>query len=333
MRVEILLRNRIGDTIMGLPAVLCLKQLQQAYGPQDMQVMLYVIPAMLETVKALKLYDCQTVTGLYRFQSWFKPADHTFILYPHSRNVFLNSKKSYGLVSPAKGYLRYDQEMPYLYVEHYDAHLPKALVTFLKETYGFSGGLIRYFGICLELGYTVDQVLETFAFDQDSLRLDGCLSKPNLPVSGDYLVFCMEAGYDSKRDIERRWSESHYFDLAKRAYETQGLKSVFIGLKQTPPVPAEPYCIDLRQERPLMEIAGLLRHTKGYIGNDTGFLHYANLLQVPALCIYSKTDPETYGPLFPQLNTAVRFPDSPMDVFPFLDSFLAGGPIPLQSGR
>jgi ADP-heptose:LPS heptosyltransferase len=65
-----------------------------------------------------------------------------------------------------------------------------------------------------------------------------------------------------------------------------------------------------------------MKFSKAYIGNDTGPLHLANLIQIPSLCIYLSTEPQTYGPIFADLNFPLINPKSLDESIDAADNFL-----------
>jgi hypothetical protein len=56
MKLDLLLHNRLGDAIMGFPAVLCLRQLMAAGLGPIQQVRLIAPPALCELVRAASLF-------------------------------------------------------------------------------------------------------------------------------------------------------------------------------------------------------------------------------------------------------------------------------------
>jgi ADP-heptose:LPS heptosyltransferase len=47
----------------------------------------------------------------------------------------------------------------------------------------------------------------------------------------------------------------------------------------------------------LVEVSHLLRHSRAYIGNDSGITHLAAFLGVPTVALFGPTDPRTWGPI------------------------------------
>ena len=58
-------------------------------------------------------------------------------------------------------------------------------------------------------------------------------------------------------------------------------------------------------EMDVIQLAGMLRHAKIFIGGDSGPLHLAGAVGAPLVGIYGPTDPARNGPYFPS-DIAVR---------------------------
>ncbi|PYS52892.1 MAG: hypothetical protein DMG13_14725 [Acidobacteria bacterium] len=48
---------------------------------------------------------------------------------------------------------------------------------------------------------------------------------------------------------------------------------------------------------PLAQVSHLLRHCRGYVGNDSGITHLAAYLGCPTIAIFGPTDPRIWGPI------------------------------------
>jgi|688.fasta_scaffold06590_16 hypothetical protein len=331
-KLEILLPNRIGDAIMSLPAILCLKQLTEKYDQNKFQISLYPPTRLFEIVWSLDLFETKKLDEIQIFKSWINPSDRTIVLDSSSRHIGIRTKKSYGEIIPTKWSARFSVDLPYLDLDKTEAKLPKELINFLGNEYKLSLAIIRYFGLCLEMGFTTAQIIETFRLQKDFLEvmkrgLDDDAPVKWLPweptlAKGSYLIFCMEAAYGTKREEKRRWQENNFIDLADKIYEEYKLLSVFIGTDKEVKLPKKEYLVDMRQRLSLFQVAQLMEFSKAYIGNDTGPLHLANLIQIPSLCIYLSTEPQTYGPIFADLNFPLINPKSLDESIDAADNFL-----------
>jgi ADP-heptose:LPS heptosyltransferase len=201
---------------------------------------------------------------------------------------------------------------------------PEEMFNFLKDSLHLPVYAIRHFGLCLELGYTFDQIRETFQFDPAHLSVNNDFFKEKPLEESNYLVFCMEAAYGRKKhNSDRRWNVEHFFDLAERAYNSHNVKAVFIGISELPELPDRSYFIDLRRKLNLGEIVRLLHFSSGYVGNDTGPLHMANLIKKKSIGTYFREDSLiSYHPIFPQYNKIFFKPQGPEEIYQSLAELL-----------
>ena len=323
-KIDIILPNRIGDSIMTLPAILCLKQLWEEYGPSHRQYLLLTHLPLTEILKSLNLIEVIRIDRAAKIKSWFRLADKAFFLSTTSRNLGYCSKLSHGLRLPNKRHIRYSVNMPYLSYPDQVTVLPESLVEFLKSQFALSNYSIKHFGICLELGYTVEQIRLTFRFDPTRLSFPDDFFDWKPTVSSRFLVFCMEAASGRKRhNADRRWKEDNFIDLAETAHEKYGVLAAFIGINNIPVLPDKPYFHDFRQKLSLKRTALLLHYSSGYVGNDTGPLHLSNLMKKNSIGIYLReVDMLNNGPLFPELTTRFLNPRDPAEIYPALDNLL-----------
>jgi hypothetical protein len=198
-KIDIILPNRIGDTILTLPAILCLKQLQEKYGPAQNEYKLVAHDPLTEILQSLNLFPVSRISLRAKISSWLTPADKAYFLSTTTKNLGYHSKTSYGLRMSNKKRIRYSVNLPYMCYPNPDTALPRELVEFLKSGFGLSGYSVKHFGLCMEMGYTVEQIRQTFRFDPGylSYRDDYFDWKPDM--TSKYLVFCMEAGARSKK--------------------------------------------------------------------------------------------------------------------------------------
>jgi ADP-heptose:LPS heptosyltransferase len=129
----------------------------------------------------------------------------------------------------------------------------------------------------------------------------------------------MEAAYNRRHARKRRWNVDGFFDLAKKLYAEHGIESVFVGLQNQPQLPNRSYMKDLRKELTLEQIVNLLYYSRGFVGNDSGLLHIANLLRKKTIGIYSSDAGKNYWPLYPPFNKVFTNTQQPEDIYPFLN--------------
>jgi hypothetical protein len=320
-KIEIVLPNRIGDTILTLPAIVCLKQLMEKYDPGRFDYELIATLPLTEILQALDLFKVRRMTRCLKIKSWLAPADKTFFLSTTTGNLGYRSRESHGLRMLNKKHLKFSVDMPYLSLPHTLSILPGDLVTYLKSEFEFTTAKIRHFGICLDMGYSVDQIRQTFRFDTKSLAINKDFVAWQPSMSAQYLVFCMEAASGRiKNNSDRVWKEECFFDLAERAFEKYGLHAAFIGISNLPELPEKPYFVDFRGKLSLKQTAMLLHYSCGYVGNDTGPSHLSNLMKKNSITIYMRQDAlHDFGPLFPHLMTKFFKPQTSEEIYPALE--------------
>ena len=222
-----------------------------------------------------------------------------------------------------KKLIRYDVDTRYLNFSVERAGLPAELVAFLQEKYRLPFNIIRSFGICLDLGFTAAQIRSCFTFSEKSLALPDGFFNWQPPCPAPFLVICMEAAYGSvQHNSDRRWPEHQYYKIAEKVYRDYGCRSVFVGINTQPTVPPTDYCIDLRGKLNLKQLTQTLHASCGYIGNDTGPLHLANLVKKPSVGVYARKDYP--APIFGEYNTVVLLPQGIMDVYQHVEKVMTG---------
>ena len=302
--VDIILPSRIGDCILSLPSLLCLKQLTEKYPDKNLKITVFSTSKLTEILKNFNLFEIKQYSNFQKLRTIINPSDKAIFLHTTMDNHGFFAKKTYG-INITKKRIRYQNDMPYLYVDQTQKYLSEKLFSFLQEKFDFAVCTIAFFGMIFDIGFSVEEIIETFKFDESSLDFAQEIAdwKPGIQ---DYTVFCMEAAYGSKSDTDRRFNSESYFEAAKNIYEKFGLKSAFIGIDNRINLPDADYIYDFRKKLDFVQLAQLMKYSKGYIGNDTGPLHLANLIKKPTLGIYSReTAMETYSPIFKNLNIKI----------------------------
>ncbi|GFE59293.1 hypothetical protein AOG1_31730 [Geobacter sp. AOG1] len=255
--------------------------------------------------------------------SWVHPPDKAYFLSTTSKNIGYQAKTRYGLRLPNKKHVHYDINLPYLGMSPLDSELPDDLVSFLQSNFSLPMYSIKHFGICLEFGFSVEQIINEFRFDSSSLLATNQYFTNDPLFTSEYMVFCMEAAYNKNRAAYRRWNEENFLAFAEKLYLHYGIESIFIGLQNHPQIMQKSYFKDMRGKLTLDQIVQLLSHSRGYIGNDTGPLHLANLLRKKSIGIYASDGAIAYRPLFPELNRACLNTQTPEEIYSCTEFLIA----------
>ena len=304
--ISIILPVRIGDSIMSIPMLLCLKQLNEKY-QSNLGIKVITRPFLHRLFSELNLFNCKSMSMFEKAKSILNTPHKAFFLETTNKNLGYTSKKSYGNDNPCKKLLKFSQQLPYLNFREVENHLPKELISFLQNKYGLCFYSISHFGICLDLGFSVEQIINTFQLYPEIIDLKN-FQKPL--IKGLYIVGCMEAGYGRKDNEHRFWEKENHYETARKCYEDYRIKTVFIGVDTSFRLPNREYIIDFRKKLNLYEAACLIKSSLGYIGNDTGPLHIANLMQKPSISLYFKENLLAGYPFFPKLNIQVYKPQN-----------------------
>lgn len=316
-RVAIVLPNKLGDAILSLPLVLCLRQLAACFGPLGAVIEVVTYSPLIEVFAAVGITSVTQMTFSTRFKSWLAPPDKAFFLIATSKNFGYYARSMYGRRQRNKLLVQYDHDLKCIGGEP----LPDDLTRHLITECHLPRYAVRQFGIALELGYTVEQIISTFAFSRQSLPVDRSQLAAEQTVKEPYLICCMEAaGGKGKHNDPRRWIAGHYLTIANRIREQYGHRIAFVGIATDPSIPAQEGFLDLRGTLSLWQLFQLMSGAAGYFGNDTGPLHVANLVGIPSVGVYISED--HHAPLFSELNSVVMCPASPNDVYPAIQRLM-----------
>ncbi|MDZ4852230.1 MAG: glycosyltransferase family 9 protein [Pirellulaceae bacterium] len=128
------------------------------------------------------------------------------------------------------------------------------------------------------------------------LEVEKILCELNLFVQG-FAIINPGASWASKR-----WPVDRYSTLAKKLYETTGLRSLVVWGNQDERMLAEtivsatPRATCLAPDTSLMTLSGLLKRSRMYIGSDTGPMHMAVAVGTPCVAMFGTTRAEYCGP-------------------------------------
>ena len=316
-RIALILPNRIGDAILTLPVVKCLQALFAADTERPRQLELFCSVPVCEIFAACGTVPVQPLSWTIKARSWRAPPQWVFCLVASSQNFGFRGRRTGGLYQTNKRHVRYDEHLGFL---HNDPLEPR-LWRYLSEICQIPEYAARFFGIVSRLGYTADQVTVAFPWDCAGLPYQRKLFNFRSTAAEPYLLCCPEAAYGSTRNAYRRWPFEQYMALAEHAVTHSGATVVFIGLDPRPPISPHDRFVDLRGQLTVWELFQLAGGAAGYVGNDTGPLHIANLAGISTLGIY--TQDGFHAPLFGGRNTVVIKPADARAAIPSLTALLA----------
>ena len=76
--VDIILPSRIGDCILSLPSLLCLKQLTDKYPDKNLKINLFSTSKLTEVLQKLNLFEVKQFSNIQKFKTILKRANFTF---------------------------------------------------------------------------------------------------------------------------------------------------------------------------------------------------------------------------------------------------------------
>lgn len=110
--IDIIIPNRIGDVVLTLPALLCLRQLEERY-PQGRSFRLVTHLPLVPFLDALNIFPSRHINLNTRLRSWLNPAERAYFLVTTSKNIGYHARTTYGSTIPGK-IVRYDETIPTL---------------------------------------------------------------------------------------------------------------------------------------------------------------------------------------------------------------------------
>ncbi|MDX1918183.1 MAG: glycosyltransferase family 9 protein [Candidatus Caenarcaniphilales bacterium] len=312
MSLSIVLPRRIGDSIQCLPALSVLARLHGKTKDHHFEkIRLYLKPDLKD------LFDLLTPFEIHSSNLWEKLKAH--LTERPDRVVFLDSSsaiigfpqiESIGERLPRRFYARFQSDLPVMDLCRTRDSLPVSLYEHLRS-YGLGDATIRYFGFLVVLGFDSELLIHTLNETYPCLK--GLYSKiVKRPfIEAPHITLNMEADYSKPRSDARRWSPENFFSFAQWVYQNYQLETVLIGLDQRINIQESSlnFIHEARGKRPLKEVAEIIAGSEIFLGNDSGLLHLANLLQKPTLGIYTATDPDITAPIFPDLNHPLKKPE------------------------
>lgn len=327
---EIFCPNRVGDCLMSLPAIICLSLLV----PSSVKLVLINNKNISSLLFALNLLPVKTYSSSQKYQSWFQPKAKAVFLNSQSQHQFYRAKQTLGWPNKGKAwqqlFIGYNIDLPGIRPVEGKQKPYAGFSKTLKSQFGFSNDTIHYFGMVLGLGFSEQEIINVIPqalkqiekhasqmrFDNEDAKILKSLGLPETP----YYTVCTEAAYGATRAENRRWPIEHFWQAIQKICEelspqTQ-YKVVLLGLETIEAVPENlsPFVVDLRQKLSLTQTAFVQKQAVFHLGNDSGLLHLANLMQVKTVGIYLTTQASYYGPIFSQNNTAIQSPQTVQEV-------------------
>lgn len=316
-RIALILPNRVGDAILALPLVLCLRDLERR-NRAGRTVEAFTSAPVIEVFRSVGVAGVYPFGSASKLKSWISPPDKAFFLTASSKNFGFRSRVSYGLNQKNKLLVRYTHDLSFLRGKPIDPQLGE----YLSNECRLPAYSIEMFGIMEHLGYGVEDIRAAFSFSRERVAPDRSRFDSRPDIVPPYLVCCMEAAYGKVRNnADRRWDTDNYLSLAAWLVERYGCSVIFIGLDREPQLPESERFLDLRGKLTLFQLFQLMAGAVGYLGNDTGPLHLANLAGIPSVGVYSRAD--YHAPLFGDLNRVFMNPSAPEELMPALDLICA----------
>ena len=106
-KINIILPAKIGDTVLAIPYLICLKELQAKYRSNDLDITIYTSNELKDVFDAYGLNRIKYLGISEKIKSWFFKADKAFFLFTSTNNLGFKAKKTYGEFNTFKKYLKY----------------------------------------------------------------------------------------------------------------------------------------------------------------------------------------------------------------------------------
>ncbi|MBD3368554.1 MAG: lipopolysaccharide heptosyltransferase II [Candidatus Eisenbacteria bacterium] len=112
----------------------------------------------------------------------------------------------------------------------------------------------------------------------------------------------------------RRWPAERYGGLARRALESHGLRTIFVGsptdrsLCSRAVSASDGTGVSLAGRTSLRTLAGLLGPARAFVGSDSGPLHIAAAVGTPVVGLYGPNTPDRFSPRGAPAEVVARRP-------------------------
>lgn len=163
----------------------------------------------------------------------------------------------------------------------------------------------RRLAIVAQVGaHTLDSSMELSLSPEDERAAEAFLEELHIP---SYLP--MIAIHPGAKDAFKQWPASHFIELGNRLVQNLGCRIIITG------TPSEKPLVDSIASHvegshsathlPLLATAALIKRMDMMIANDTGPMHLAFAQKIPAIGLFTPTDPKLCGPYFAESALAI----------------------------
>lgn len=162
----------------------------------------------------------------------------------------------------------------------------------------------RYLDTIRYLGCNTEKVIFPLKNTEEEINfVDNLLSEVNI-LNQDFVIFAVGTNW-----VNKCWSVENFAKLSNELAQHK-LKVVLIGFGKNDEQKAQDIIklaksgniVNLVGKTTLMQTARIIKLSKAIIGGDTGNLHLAAALQIPAIMLMGPTDPNRNGPYKQQEN-------------------------------
>jgi heptosyltransferase-2 len=157
----------------------------------------------------------------------------------------------------------------------------------------------RMLDALLPLGVPSDGVqMEIFLTQSEEAQALDLLSTKGL-APGSYLVV-----HPGANRLTKRWATSHFAECLRLFHQAVGAPVVLVGgsadAERNRSIAAAcgpGVALDCTNTFDLRILAGLLKHARAFLGNDSAPLHIASAMNVRSVGLFGQSDPAIYGTL------------------------------------
>jgi hypothetical protein len=203
-KICIILPNKIGDSILAIPFLICFKQLIEKY-QKNYSVEVLCSNGLLKIFQSLNIFPVKMFSLSEKIKSYFAPSDKAVFLDTSSRNMFLKAKHSLGRNDEGKKYIKFDENLPFLDPRAGIKPIPRDLFDYLTENMNLAITSSSFVAINLHLRFSKEQIMETFEFSPETIDIREIQDIKVQDIEGEYVVCCMESASISSTAKDRMW--------------------------------------------------------------------------------------------------------------------------------